>query len=184
MAATNSSKITIKPGFDLAEFLNFAQESRISRETLGLLISLWEKWSARLEAVQLGSGVRSWLAIWLPEDVESEIDKAWQESPGLGFLLNSLAQYLCMATVGELLPQIAELGCAPAPAADEIPGESLLKIGIGIPGEPGQRTLRRYAILTRYPFQGGCEICSLRQGCPKLGQRQNMPSFTLPGYER
>lgn len=184
MASANARKIRIQPCFDLEEFLGFAQETRIARETLEQILNLWEKWSGKLEAVELMYGSRSWLAIWLPEEVESEVDKAWQESPGQGFLANSLAQYLCMASVGELLPQTVELGCAPTPSPDEIPGESLVEIGMGLAGVPGQRTLRRYGILTPYPFQGGCEICSLRQGCPKLGQRQSLPSFTLPGHER
>lgn len=180
----NACKLSIEPGFDLEEFLNFAQETRISREALEQLLILWEKWSGELEAVKLAGESGSWLAVWLPEDVEAAVDKAWSESPGQGFLLNSLAQYLCMATVGEILPQVAELGCAPSPSPAEVPAESLLEIGMGIPGLPGQRSLRRYGILTPYPFKGGCEVCSMRQGCPKLGQRQAMPSFTLPGYER
>lgn len=184
MADIKAEKISIEPCFDLEEFLNFAQETRISREALEQLLTFWERWSASLEAVQLSGSSGSWLAIWLPEEVEAEVDKAWQASPGQGFLLNSLAQYLCMATVAEVMPQIAELGCAPTPPPNEIPADSLLEIGMGIPGEPGQRTLRRYGILTCYPFQGGCEICSMRQGCPKLTQRQTLPSFTLPGYER
>ena len=45
-------------------------------------------------------------------------------------------------------------------------------------GEPG--LARRYAVVTHYPYRGGCEICTLQQQCPKSGGDMTV---TLPGYE-
>jgi len=39
-------------------------------------------------------------------------------------------------------------------------------------------------VVTPYPFQGGCEICSLRHACPKAQGTEEAASILLPGYER
>lgn len=173
-----------RPEFDLEEFMNLSQETRLSQEALAGLGDLWEKWHASLKTVHIKAGRDSWLAIWLPEEVESEVDEAWRKSPGEGYLINSLAQYLCMAAVNSLLPQIVDAGCAPCPAPDIKLKQALDEIGLGQPGGEDLSVLRRYAILTHYPFRGGCEICALQADCPKHKGEQGFASVVLPGYER
>ena len=41
---------------------------------------------------------------------------------------------------------------------------------------------RRFAVVTFYPFRGGCEICHLQAHCPK-GNGETGTSVLLPGYE-
>ena len=43
---------------------------------------------------------------------------------------------------------------------------------------------RRYAVVTHYPFKGGCEICVLQSNCPKGQGQMEAASVVLPGYER
>ena len=42
---------------------------------------------------------------------------------------------------------------------------------------------RRYAVVTHYPFKGGCEICVLQSNCPKGQGQMEATSVVLPGYE-
>lgn len=174
------SAIEVQPDFDLEEFMNFAHESRISSEALDELAGYWEDWQQKLNAQEIKGETRSWLVVWLPESVEKIADAAWQRSPGEGYMLNNLAQYMCMSAVATVLPEAQDLGCVPTPEAEEALGVALENIGLAQRGRQG--LLRRYAVLSYYPFRGGCEICALQEGCPKLGN-QDMGSITLPGHE-
>lgn len=169
-----------RPEFDLEEFMNFAHESRISNEALQHLLSLWEDWSASLNAREIKNGKNSWLALWLPEEIESKVDEIWDKSPGEGFLINSLAQYLCMSAVNDLLPEIGDGGCAPAPRPHPDLARGLEEIGLG---QMGPALARRYAIVTYFPFRGGCEICNLQEDCPRNLGEPAFATVTLPGHE-
>lgn len=168
---------TAGPEFDLEDFMNFSHETRISSEALAGLTACWDKWKNSLKITPIGAGPQSAVAVWLPEHVEREIDAAWEKSPGEGFMLNNLAQYLCMTAVGAIVPQTSDLGCAPAP-------EMSPELEQALAGSPyGASGSRRYGVLTWWPFRGGCEICALRQGCPRLSGSMDFMSATLPGYE-
>lgn len=174
----------IRPGFDMEDFMNFSRETRLASETLENLIAQWENWQDSLKAARIEHGGNSWLVIWLPEEIEKAIDEAWEKSPGEGFLINSLAQYMCMAAVQEMLPQAADGGCAPAPKPNKELGCALASLGLVDIAKGDTNLLRRYAILTYYPFRGGCEICAMSENCPKAHGAENFTSVVLPGYER
>lgn len=182
MNEIKTSKIRINPEFDLEEFMNFSHETRMESETLERISSYWEEWANLLQAMRIEKGKKSWISIWMPEEVENIIDDLWEKSPSAGFMLNNLAQYLCMRAVSDLLPQVAQGGCAPAPEMVE-PLEKALGEN-GLLHENGHDLKRRYAILSYYPFRGGCEICSLAESCPKGRGEDVSASVTLPGYER
>ena len=121
--------------------------------------------------------------VWLPEDVERQVDAAWEKSPSDGWQDNNLAQFLCMAAVRELLPQVEDAGCAPAPRPTEALREALASLGLHY--KEGAATLdRRFAVVTHFPFKGGCEICHLQSQCPKGQGQSEAASVLLPGYER
>lgn len=172
------TRIPVQPWFELEEFMNFAHETRLSNAAVESLAALWESWLGKLQAVQLQSGHAAWLAVWLSEDIELQIDDAWKVSPGEGFLINSLAQYLCMAAVSAILPQTAFLGCAPTPAPDADMNSALSNLKVA---STDGRLIRRYAVLTYHPFRGGCEICHLQNDCPKRGNA-DFATITLPGH--
>lgn len=187
---TAIERMEAEPVFELEEFMNFARETRISRQTLETLINFWQNWQNKIAAMQITSGGKSWLAIWLPEEIEREVDKAWEASPSEGFLINSLAQYMCMAAVEQMLPEAAGGGCAPAPEPALALTDALAQLGLLKLNERGKATLgdtaliRRYAILTYYPFRGGCEICAMRKDCPKANGAGDFANVVLPGHER
>lgn len=184
MEDAQMAPLALEPEFDLEDFMNFTRESRISSDALEHFAELWETWRKELQAVRIHGGSKSWLAIWLPEAVETTVDAAWDKSPGEGFLINGLAQYMCMAAVEEALPQAAQGGCAPSPEPALALSRGLASLGLINPDKNELNLLRRYAILTYYPFKGGCEICAMREKCPKANGHEEPASVVLPGHER
>lgn len=178
---TAISELKIEPYFDLEDFMNFSKETRLDSATLKFLIEIWEQWSKILKAVNITEKNKSWAAIWLPDTVENTVSRAWDSDPGQGLLLNSLGQYLCMAAVRELLPQTEITGCAPTPEPHDALRESLAQLGLA--STEGILN-NRFAIVTHYPFKGGCEVCALASSCPKQPVSESLPDIILPGFER
>lgn len=178
-----AEKIDLPEWPDLEDFMAFSQESRIDGGVMNMLTALWADWLRRLRAFRIVDGKKSWLGVWLPEEVETETDRLWAQSPSQGYLANALAQFLCMSAVREKLPQTADSACAPAPEPVLALKEGLAMGGLEADAETGLLK-RRYAIVTWHPFRGGCEVCSLRENCPKGSASGGFASVTLPGHEK
>lgn len=183
MAAHTSKDLDVTPDFDLELLLCTSQETRIGGDLMDSLSDAWDKWLPLAKAREITTSGAKYLLVWLEEPVEEEVDDMWEEAPSEAFMYNALAQVMCMGMVHALIPEVEEAGCAPAPKATDELVDALEEEGVpyAYPGEPGLS--RRYAVVTHYPFKGGCEICSLRQQCPKAGG-DNASSFTLPGFEK
>ena len=61
--------------------------------------------------------------------------------------------------------------------------EALEAEGIPYSNDKDPILSRRYAVVTHYPFKGGCEICVLQSNCPKGQGQMEATSVVLPGYE-
>lgn len=184
MAEYTIENLEVTPFFDIELFMNVSQETRVGGKVMETLGVLWEKWIKELNARRISFGKVEYLAVWLNESVEEEVDKAWEEKPSEAFMHNALAQTICMGAVHSLLPEIEDAGCAPAPKVTERLQEALESIGMPYKDD-GPTLARRYAVVTHFPFKGACEICSLQSNCPKgQGQTGNSSSIVLPGYER
>lgn len=183
MSETRIVRHDIVPYFDMEGFMVMSQESRLGGATLERLVTLWGAWLPLLEVREIAAGAISYLAVWLPEEVEQQVDAAWEKSPSDGWQVNNLAQFLCMAAVRELLPQVEDAGCAPAPRPSETLRAALGDLGLHY--REGAAVLdRRFAVVTHYPFRGGCEICHLQGQCPKGQGQSQAASVLLPGYHR
>ena len=111
-----------------------------------------------------------WLAVWLPSQVETEVDRALADAPSLGLALDEAARETLMARVRRLAPDVAGRECAPLPprhahAEAELARAGLVRLACG--------SLRaRYAVLTWAPRPGrtapNCSDCMLSVRCPKL----------------
>jgi hypothetical protein len=165
MTATAPSK----PCFDLELFLRTAGETRLGGKETEECLALWDAWCAFLSRAAVEAGGQRFLAVWLAEEVEKAVDAAWEESPSRGFLLNALAQTLCMCAVHERLPEIEDAGCAPVPAPSAELAAALTRAGLSARAKTGLELARRYAVVTREPFGGACEICALQTSCPRSG---------------
>lgn len=127
------------------------------------------RWTACLRSTRLESDSGPILAVWLPAEVEVEIEHSLREEPALGLLMHRLAARLVMAALAGLRPDLAERRCAPLPAVDPKLARTLALHDLAT--ENG-RLARRYAVLTfehGAPLRAnrdGCAGCSLRAGCP------------------
>ncbi len=176
-------KQTVTPYFSLEDFMVMSQEKRLGGAALERLAKLWEAWMADLNVYVLATGKIKYLAVWLPESVEEGVDATWERSPSDGYLENTLAQFMCMSAVREMLPEVEDSGCAPAPRPTETLRAAMESLGV--PYREAESVLsRRYASVTHYPFRGGCEICHLHEQCPKGQGRSEGGSVLLPGYEQ
>lgn len=170
------------PYFDLELLMTTSQETRIGSDVMAALGDAWERWLPHAKARHIETPSGGYLLAWLEESVEDDVDDKWEERPSEAFLFNALAQVMCMGIVHNLLPEVEEAGCAPAPRPTDELADALEDEGVPytVAGEPG--LARRFAVVTPYPFKGGCEICALMKDCPKAGGARDM-SVTLPGHE-
>ncbi len=183
MSTFTIEKVEPTPYFDVELILRNSQESRIGGHVLERLVQLWETWLPKLSVRIVNTGKITYLAVWLDETVEEDIDKAWAESPSQAYLDNALAQTLCMSAVHSLVPEVEDAGCAPAPRTTDTLRAALEETGL--PYKDDSLVLsRRFAVVTHYPFKGGCEICHLQGQCPKGQGQAGSSSLLLPGYER
>ncbi|MBO4368765.1 MAG: hypothetical protein J5803_01495 [Desulfovibrio sp.] len=173
-----------RPGFDLVSFMDMSHETRLGGATLERLEMLWEKWSDLLSVKQIQAGKISYLAVWLPKQVEEEVEGTWKNSPSDGFLMNTLAQFLCMTVIQELLPEVEDGGCAPSPRPTQTLRKALSALGVPYKNETSSLLSLPYAVVTHFPFKGGCEICHLQDHCPKGQGRAEDASILLPGFEK
>lgn len=177
-------KMDIVPEFDIEAFMGMSQEKRLGGAVLERLYKLWGQWLPQLSVRVIDAGKTKYLVVWLAEEVEECVDAAWDSSPSDGYQDNVLAQLLCMSAVQEVLPDVVEAGCAPAPRPTETLRAALEELHL--PYKEGEATLqRRYALVTHYPFKGACDICYLQPQCPKgQGKAEEESSFVLPGFEQ
>lgn len=159
-----------QPYFDLEFFLNTLGEARLSGNDMDECLALWDQWSASLFRRVVDDAERRYFAVWLGAPVENTVDAAWEQAPSRGFRLNVLAQTLCMCAVHEQIPEVEEAGCAPVPYPSAGLVRALSDAGLPARSGAGLELGRRYAVVTRHPFGGGCEVCALLASCPRSGQ--------------
>lgn len=141
-----------------------AQE--IDRNDACLLLPYWQKWRELLRHERSTRDGQELAAVWLSEKVETEVDDAWGRSPSFGFLLNSLAQAMCMEEVSAYLPQ-GKKHCLPLPELTE--GVRLWLCDAGCPAKESGTLKRKFAVLTFADGRAGCARCSLRHECSVCG---------------
>ena len=180
--AHSAEQMDIHPYFDLELLMSVSRETRIGGAVTERLMRLWEQWVPEAHALRIRTDSAEYLAVWLNEKVEQDVDEAWGQSPSDAYLYNALAQVLCMSAVHGVLPEVEDAGCAPAPRLTDTLRAALE--AEGLPYSPSGTPARRYAVVTYYPFKGGCELCSLQHACPKAQGTGEEASILLPGYER
>jgi hypothetical protein len=175
--------LPVTSDFDLELFMSICQETRIGGSMMDALSDAWERWLPHAAARLIETESGNFLLVWLGEAVEEDVDDRWEEAPSEAFMYNALAQVMCMGIVHALIPEVEEVGCAPAPKPTDVLADALEaeNVPYAVMGEPG--LARRFAVMTPHPFRGGCEICVLRKECPKMGGDRGT-SVTLPGFER
>jgi len=161
--------MTAQPEFDLFSYCELAGETRIEHDLLEELEPRFDGWAAKYlraytitdPAAPKGGGH---IILWLEEPVEEEIEGVWQDSPSAGMAFHNLAIHMVMSAAQNLVPELADKGCAPLPK----PTAGVLKAfeKLGLVWNKEGTVNRQFAVFTRMPYSDGCSICILRPKCP------------------
>ena len=174
--------LQVRPIFDFELLLGLLSETRLGGRVLEEMADTWERWLPKLHAIKLETGKGRYLALWLDPEVEDEVDAERAKSAEYGYRMSALAQTMIQCAVYQLLPEVEEAGCAPAPQPTALLCEALEAEGLDYQEET-HSILPTYSVLTPYPFRGACDICYLRKECPKAnGQGGGITSFELGGH--
>lgn len=181
MNSYTKETLQVRPIFDFELLMSLLSEKRLGGKVLEELAEAWERWLPKLHALKLETGKGRYLALWLDQDVEKEVDEEWAKSSEYGYRLSALAQTMCQCAVYQLMPEVEEAGCAPAPQPTAALREALTAEGLDYQ-DVTHSMLPKFSVLTPYPFHGACDICYLRKECPKAnGQGNQFRSFEIGG---
>ena len=161
--------IDAHPEFDLFNYCELSGETRIEHDLLEELEPRFDSWSEKyLRAYKItdpaAPGEGGHIILWLEEPVEEEIEGIWQDSPGAGMAFHNLAIHMVMTAAQNVVPELADKGCAPLPK----PTSGILKAfeKLGLIWNKEGTVNRQFAVFTRMPYSEGCAICILRPKCP------------------
>ena len=149
--------------FDLEAYMFLSQNQRIDAEQARRIAERWDKWAKHLKAYRLGQK-KGYVVVFFEHDVEDEVNAVWNESPSEGFEAQCVAQTMIMQTMRELMPEVAEQGCAPMPEPNKVLKRSLEPLGLTL-HDTGLNV--KYGVITPFPVKEGCTACSLEETCPK-----------------
>ena len=179
MNSYTKETLQVRPIFDFELLLGLLSEKRLGGKVLEELADVWERWLPKLHAIKLETGKGRYLALWLEQDVEKEVDEEWAKSAEYGFRLSALGQTMCQCAVYQLMPEVEEAGCAPAPEPTAALREALAAEGLDYQ-DVTHSMLPKFSVLTPFPFHGACDICYLRKECPKAnGQANQFRTFEI-----
>jgi hypothetical protein len=161
--------IDAHPEFDMFTYCELSGETRIEHDLLEELEPRFDGWAEKyLRAYKItdpaapkGGGH---VIIWLEEPVEEEIEGVWQDSPSAGMSFHNLAIHMVMSAAQNVVPELADKGCAPLPK----PTPGILKAfeKLGLVWNKEGTVNRQFAVFTRMPYSDGCSVCILRPKCP------------------
>ena len=161
--------IDAQPEFDLFTYCELSGETRIEHDLLEELEPRFDGWAEKyLRAYKItdpaAPGDGGHIVIWLEEPVEEEIEGVWQDSQSAGMAFHNLAIHMVMSAAQNLVPELADKGCAPLPK----PTSGILKAfeKLGLVWNKEGTVNRQFAVFTRMPYSEGCSICILRAKCP------------------
>lgn len=183
MTAFTTEKIDVEPWFDMELFMGVSQETRLGGDVMDRFMTLWKNWLPHLTVKGIDTGKIKYLLVALDESVEQDVDKAWESSPSNCVLVQRAGADHVHGRRTRRDPRSAgrRLRAAPKPTATL--REALEAEGIPYSNDKDPILSRRYAVVTHYPFKGGCEICVLQSNCPKGQGQMEATSVVLPGYE-
>lgn len=154
------------PAFDLETYRRISEGASSSGITIWEYSDIFEKLKNYLMCYHFHRhDLADILLVYLEAPAERLLAETWTRSPAKGFLLHTLAVSLMMAAAGELIPEIRVAGCAPLPAPDRPLRDCLNQVGLTL-SDSGALN-RQYAVMTFFPYRGGCAVCHLRDACPK-----------------
>ncbi len=177
-------KMAIDPQFDLMYFMSVNNTNQIEQDLLEQLETYWKEWKPLLHAYHFyrkDEEDKGYVLIFFNEDVEDAVEAVWQNSPSSGMSAHNLAISMVMLSVQGLVPEVMAGACAPLPKPDKDIRKKFKKLGLE--WRENGTVNRSYAVFTPYPFSGGCEICYLKDDCPKSACRPQPDCNTFCGVK-
>ena len=146
--------IDAHPEFDLFTYCELSGETRIEHDLLEELEPRFDGWAEKyLRAYKItdpaAPGDGGHLLIWLEEPVEDEIEGVWQDSPSAGMSFHNLAIHMVMSAAQNVVPELADKGCAPLPKPTAGILKAFEKLEQGRHGEPPVRGVHAHALQRR-----------------------------------
>jgi len=169
--------LAVQPEFDMFTYCELSGETRIDDGMLEELEPRFDTWMEQHlrayaitdpDAPGAGKTGGKHVIIWLDQPVEDEIEGIWQDSPSAGMAFHNLAIHMVMSAAQNLIPELADKGCAALPH----PSKGIIKAfkDLGLTWNKEGTVSRQFAVFTRLPFSAGCSICMLSAKCPNAGQ--------------
>ena len=163
-----ATPIAVQPEFDMFTYCELCGETRLDNELLEELEPRFDGWQAHLKAYRLAAPYAAetdpgFVILWLDKPVEDEVEGIWQDSPSAGMAFHNLAIHMVMSAVQNLVPELAEKGCAPLPKPDKETIALFKKLGLEWNKEG--TVSRQFAVFTNMPAITGCGTCMLKAKC-------------------
>lgn len=165
--ALTVTPLAVQPEFDFFTYCELSGETRIEHDLLEELEPRFDDWSQKyFKAFRLSAGGDTdpgYVILWLDQAVEDEVEGIWQDSPGAGMAFHNLAIHMLMSAVQNLVPELAEKGCAPLPKPDKAVLAAFKKLGL-VWNKEGTVN-RQFAVFTNMPALTSCGTCILKPKC-------------------
>lgn len=166
--ALAATPVAVQPEFDLFTYCELSGENRLDNELLEEIEPRFDDWQRHLKAYRLApagaeADAPGYVILWLEKEVEDEIEGIWQDSPSAGMAFHNLAIHMVMSAVQNLVPQLAEKGCAPLPKPGKDAVAAFKKLGLEWSKEG--TVSRKFAVFTNMPALAGCGACMLKAKC-------------------
>lgn len=166
------SPLPVRQNFDTDLFKRLARVDSLTENEVNLLKSRWYLFRENAKAFGIKTDDAGWFLAWLDAKVEQTVDEDWKQSPARGYFSHVLAVSYLMSTAAGVIPEIAQTGCAPVPHPNEILAKAAQELGLAFIGPHNLE--RRYALLTPWPYSGGCANCFLCDNCPQTNQTESL----------
>jgi hypothetical protein len=115
----------------------------------------------------------SYFLTWFDKELETAVVHLWQTSMSTAFGLHEVLTEIIQSTLANCVPEVVLHGCAPLPRCTPELNQVLDAFALH-QGHNGQLT-HVYAVLTYWPWQGGCLKCCLEKSC--LSKRDCLPQI-------
>jgi len=165
-APLTCTAIPAQPEFDMFTYCELAGETRLEHDLLEELEPRFDGWQQHLKAYRLSTGAETdpgFLILWLDKPVEDEVEGIWQDSPSAGMAFHNLAIHMVMSAMQNLVPELAERGCAPLPKPTKDVLAAFKKLGLEWNKEGTVN--RQFAVFTNMPALASCGTCILKAKC-------------------
>ncbi|NCC25254.1 MAG: hypothetical protein EOM25_08655 [Deltaproteobacteria bacterium] len=164
MKLLEARQVDVVPELDMETYSFLCQSPMLSTAEVLDAAAFWERWVPLLRAWRFGRD-KGYVAVYLEEDVEKEVDALWAESQSRAFRIEAVAQTMIMGGLRHFLPRLDRTKCAPVPVPTKILKRTVEKAGLVL--HDTGTVDRKYSTLTYYPHKDGCTRCYLKETCPK-----------------